>query len=116
MSLEQLAEYALRADIAAKESAEEAKRAKDELKAALEADGKLNGATKAIGNVRLIVKPSRRFSEALALELLTPEEATRYSVLKLDSALVKRNVTPDTYELMQSGNGYSVELKPLEAG
>lgn len=109
IDLEHLAESALRADMAAKEATERAKELKDQLKEALDKAGKLNGDTKAIGNARTVIKQVRRFDAKLAAELLTPEEAAKYS--KIDGTLVKKNVTPDTYELMQRDFGYSLELK-----
>ena len=109
IDLEHLAEMALRADIDAKEAAEKAKGLKDQLKDALDKAGKLNGDTKAVGNARTVIKKTRRFDASLAAQLLTAEEAAKYS--KIDGALVKKNVTPDTYELMQRDFGYSLELK-----
>ena len=109
IDLEHLAEMALRADMEAKEAAEKAKDLKDQFKTALEAAGKLNGDTKAVGNARTVIKQVRRFDPKLAADLLTEEEARKYS--KIDGALVKKNVTPDTYELMQREMGYSLELK-----
>lgn len=109
--LELLAERALDADMAAKEAIEHQKAAKEAFKSALEARNALNGDTKAVGIVRTIIKPVRRFDEKRALQLLTDDEAKRFSVTKLDSALVKRNVTPDSYEMMQSDFGYSLEVK-----
>ena len=109
--LEILAERALNADIAAKEAAEAQKTAKEAFKKALEERGQLNGDYKGIGVVRTIIKNVRRWDEKRAMQLLTPEEVERYSTKKLDSALVKRNVTPDTFELMQADYGYSLEVK-----
>lgn len=108
--LEILAERALNADIAAKEAAEVQKTAKEAFKKALEARGQLNGDYKGVGVVRTIIKPSRKFDPALAKALLTEDEIKRFSTA-LDSALVKRNVSPDVYELMQKDNGWSLEVK-----
>lgn len=109
--LEQLADAALLADLKAKEAAEEQKSAKEAFKKALEARGALGPNTRAVGHVRTIIKPSRRFSASLAKELLSEAEVEKYSVTTLDSALVKRNVAPDVYELMQADFGFSLEVK-----
>lgn len=107
--LERLAEAALVADMEAKEAAEKQKAAKDAFKKALEARGQLNPDTKGIGVVRCIIKKTRRFDKALAEQLLTPDEVAKYS--SIDSALVKANVAPSAYELMQKDFGYSLEVK-----
>lgn len=109
IELEHLAEVALQADFAAKEAADRQKAAKDALKKALEARGKLNQDTKAIGVVRTIIKKTRKFDPTLAKQLLTEEEIARYS--DINAALVKANVAPNVYEMFQADQGYSLELK-----
>jgi hypothetical protein len=107
--LEELAEEALEADIAAKAAVAKQESAKKALKEALQAAGKLDQDTKAVGVDRTIIKRTRRFDAALAKELLTPEEIAKYSAIS--GALVKQNVAPAAYELMQSDQGFSLELK-----
>lgn len=107
--LEALAEEALEADLAAKEAVARQASTKAALKKALEDAGKLDGDTKAVGVVRTIIKRTRRFDAALAKELLTPEEVAKYS--DISGALVKANVAPSVYEMMQADTGYSLELK-----
>lgn len=107
--LELLAEEALEADIAAKEAVAKQASTKAALKKALEEAGKLNGDTKAVGIVRTIIKRTRRFDASLAKELLTPEEVAKYS--DISGSLVKANVAPAVYELMQADQGFSLELK-----
>lgn len=107
--LEELAEEALEADIAAKEAIARQASTKAAFKEALLAAGKLDGDTKAVGVVRTIIKKTRRFSKELAEQLLTPEEVAQYS--SIDGAKVKANVAPAAYELMQADTGYSLEVK-----
>ena len=109
--LELLAEAAYEADRVAKAAKDRADELKADLKMALEQAGKLNPDTKGIGVIRTIIKPSVRFDASLAKQLLTPAEVEKYSVKALDSKLVKANVTPDSYALMQKSFGYSLELK-----
>lgn len=107
--LELLAEEALEADIEFKAAEARKDSAKKALKEALEAAGKLDQDTKAIGVVRTIIKKTRRFSADLAEQLLTPEEIAAYS--SINSAKVKANVAPAVYELLQADTGYSLEVK-----
>lgn len=107
--LEALAEVALQADIDAKAAVAKQESAKKALKEALQAAGKLDQDTKAVGVVRTIIKRVRRFDPKLAEQLLTPEEIAKYSAIS--GALVKQNVAPSAYELMQADQGYSLELK-----
>lgn len=107
--LEALAEEALEADMAAKAAIVLQASTKAAFKEALEKTGKLNGDTKAVGIVRTIIKRTRRFDPSLAEQLLTPEEVAQYSAIS--GALVKANVAPAAYELMQSDQGFSLELK-----
>jgi hypothetical protein len=107
--LEALAEEALEADIAAKAAVAKQASTKAALKTALAEAGKLDQDTKAVGVVRTIIKPVRRFDAKLAEELLSPEEVAQYSAIS--SALVKANVAPTVYELMQADQGFSLELK-----
>lgn len=107
--LERLAEAALIADINAKEAAEVQKSAKEALKKALEARGQFNPDFKGIGAVRTVIKTVSRFDPAKAVELLTPEEIAQCSALS--GTLVKQNVAPAVYSLMQSPGTTSLELK-----
>jgi hypothetical protein len=111
--LEALAEAALEADIAAKAAVAKQESAKKAFKEALEKAGKLDGDTKAVGVVRTIIKRTRRFDSKLAEQLLTSEEIAKYSAIS--GALVKANVAPAAYELMQADTGFSLELK-VDAG
>lgn len=107
--LEELAEAALEADIAAKAAIATQESAKKAFKEALEAAGKLDQDTKAVGVVRTIIKRVRRFDPKLAEQLLTPEEIAAYSAIS--GAKVKQNVAPAAYELMQADQGFSLELR-----
>jgi hypothetical protein len=107
--LELLAEAALEADIAAKEAIALQASTKAAFKEALEKAGKLDGDTKAVGVVRTIIKRTRRFDPKLAEQLLTSEEVAKYSAIS--GSLVKANVAPAAYELMQADTGFSLELK-----
>lgn len=109
LALEALAEEALEADIEFKAAEARKDSAKKALKEALEAAGKLDQDTKAIGVVRTIIKRTRRFDAKLAEQLLTPEEIAAYS--SVNSAKVKANVAPSAYELMQADLGWSLEVK-----
>jgi len=109
LQLEFLAEEALQADIEAKAAVAKQESAKKALKDALAAAGKLDQDTKAVGVVRTIIKRVRRFDPKLAEQLLTPEEIAKYSAIS--GALVKANVAPTVYELLQSDQGFSLELR-----
>ena len=109
LDLEQLAEAALVADMKFKEAEAEKDAAKAAFKKALEARGQLNPDYRGVGVVRTVIKETKRFDKSLATQLLTPEEVAKWSTI--DSALVKNNVTPDTYAMMQKSYGFSLELK-----
>lgn len=110
--LEVLAEQALQADIELKEATERAKALKQQFKDALEAQGKLGTDFHGIGPVRTIIKHVRRFDEATARQALTDEEIEKYSVKKLDSALLKKNYAPTVYEeLFSKDYGFSLEFR-----
>lgn len=111
IDLEHLAESALRADMAAKEATDKADELKTQFKEALAKTGKLNGDTKAVGNARTVISPNRRFSQKLAKELLTEDEIAKYSKTVIDPDLVKANVSPDVFALMQDDNGWKLGLK-----
>jgi DNA-binding protein H-NS len=108
--LELLAEAALEAQQKAKQADEEAKAATDAFRQALEAAGKLNEDTKAVGIVRTTLYPTRRFSEDLARSIMTKKLAKECEKTVLDSNAVKRNVSPADYERMQSVTGWTMKL------
>jgi DNA-binding protein H-NS len=110
MRLELLAEAALMAQQKAKEAEEAAKAATDAFRQALEAAGKLNEDTKAVGIVRTTLYPTRRFSEDLARSIMTKKLAKECEKTVLDSNAVKRNVSPADYERMQSVTGWTMKL------
>lgn len=107
--LEALAEKALNDQIIFNEAKANAESSKAAFRKALEESGNLNPDFKGTSLVRTIVKNVSRFDPKKAVELLTPEEVARYSALS--GSLVKNNVTPDTYALMQSPGTTSLELK-----
>lgn len=108
-------EIALRLELKAKRLAEQAKEYKDSGKSKLEKAGRLNGDTKAVGNVKTIIKPNRKFNEAVALQHLTPEQVEEYSTPRLDQAKLKENFSPKEYtEKFMKDFGFSVELQPLK--
>jgi predicted urease superfamily metal-dependent hydrolase len=108
--LEALAELALELQMKAKQADEEAKAATDAFRQALEAAGKLNEDTKAVGIVRTTLYPTRRFSEDLARSIMTKKLAKECEKTVLDSNAVKRNVSPADYERMQSVTGWTMKL------
>jgi predicted urease superfamily metal-dependent hydrolase len=108
--LELLAEAALEAQQKAKQAEEAAKAATDAFRQALEAAGKLNEDTKAVGIVRTTLYPTRRFSEDLARSIMTKKLAKECEKTVLDSAAVKRNVSPVDYEKMQQITGWTMKL------
>lgn len=108
--LELLAEVALELQQAAKEAEETAKKATDAFRQALEAAGKLDADTKAVGIVHTTIYPTRRFSEDLARSIMTKKLQKECEKTVLDSAAVKRNVSPAEYERMQSTTGWTMKL------
>lgn len=108
--LEALAETALELQQAAKEAEETAKKATDAFRKALEAAGKLDADTKAVGIVHTTIYPTRRFSEDLARSIMTKKLQKDCEKTVLDSAAVKRNVSPADYERMQSTTGWTMKL------
>ena len=107
--LEALAETALMADLAFKEAKEKAESTKAAFKKALEDAGKLNPDFKGIGIVRTVIKEVNRFDPKKAVELLNESEIRECSALS--GTLVKQNVAPSVYALMQSPGTTSLELK-----
>jgi hypothetical protein len=107
--LEELAHAALVADIDFKEAKAKAESTKAAFRKALEEANQLTPDFKGIGAVRTVIKEVRKFDPAKAVQLLTPEEIQQCSALS--GALVKANVAPTVYELMQSQGTTSLELK-----
>jgi hypothetical protein len=108
--LEGLAEAALEAQRKAKEAEEEAKAATDAFRSALEEVGKLDADTKAVGIVRTTIYPTKRFNETLARSLMTKKLQKECEKTVLDSAAVKRHVSPVDYERMQVTTGWTLKL------
>lgn len=109
-ALEALAEAALTAQSRANDAAAEAKSATDAFKNALEAAGKLDADTKAVGIVRTVIYPTRRFDETLARSLMTAKLQKECSQVVLDTKLVQAKVSPEQYEAMQKTSGYTLKL------
>jgi hypothetical protein len=108
--LEALAELALNADLRAKNAATEAKSANDAFRKALIASGKLNADTHAVGPVRTVIYPTKRWNEALARTLMTKKLQKECEKTVLDSAAVKAKVSPEVYETMQEVSGWTLKL------
>lgn len=108
--LERLAELALTADIRAKDAAAEAKSATEAFKKALEAANMLDGDTKAVGVVRTVIYPTKRFDETLARSLMTQKLQKECSKTVLDPKLVQVKVSPEQYEQFQAVSGWTMKL------
>jgi len=108
--LELLAEAALAAQKREKDATLEAKSATAAFREALEAAGKLNADNKAVGIVRTVIYPTRRFNEELARGIMTKKLAKECEKTVLDTAAVKKNVSPADYERMQETTGYTLKL------
>lgn len=108
--LERLAELALTADIRAKDAAAEAKSATDAFRKALEAANMLDSDTKAVGVVRTVIYPTKRFDETLARSLMTQKLQKECSKVVLDTKLVQAKVSPEQYEQFQKVSGWTMKL------
>lgn len=108
--LEMLAEAALAAQKREKDAALEAKSATAAFRDALEAAGKLNADNKAVGIVRTVIYPTRRFNETLARGIMTKKLQKECEKTVLDTAAVKKNVSPADYERMQETTGFTLKL------
>lgn len=108
--LERLAELALTADIRAKDAAAEAKSATEAFKKALEAANMLDGDTKAVGVVRTVIYPTKRFDETLARSLMSQKLQKECSKTVLDTKLVQAKVSPEQYEAFQAVSGWTMKL------
>lgn len=109
VDLDALALQALEADMLAKETADLAKGLKDKLKTVLTEQGLYNSDFKGTDHVRTVIKETSRFDPKKALELLNADEVAQCSALS--GTLVKANVAPAVYTLMQSPGTTSLELK-----
>lgn len=112
--LETLANRVLRTKLAKEAAEADFKEADAEFRAALEEQGKLNPDFAGVGNVRTAISHTRRFSEDLALQILPKKLVKECSITKLDSALVKRNVSPVDYERMQAVSGVTIRYSMSE--
>ena len=108
--LEALAEAALAAQQAEKAATLAAKSATDAFRKALEAAGKLNADNKAVGIVRTVIYPTKRFDETTARAVMTKKLAKECEKTVLDTAKVKANVSPADYERMQITTGFTLKL------
>ena len=107
--LDALAEEALEDDMVLKEATAKAKASKDKFKKALDEQGLLNPDFKGTDLVRVIVKAPMVFDAKKALEVLTPAEIAKYSAIS--GALVKANLSPNDYAVLQSPGSISVTLQ-----
>ena len=107
--LDALAEQALADDMALKEVTAKAKASKDKFKKALDEQGLLNPDFKGTDLVRVIVKAPMVFDPKKALAILTPAEIAKYSAIS--GALVKANLSPNDYAVLQSPGSISVTLQ-----
>jgi len=108
--LELLAEAALAAQKREKAATLEAKSATEAFRKALEAAGRLHADNKEVGIVRTVIYPTRRFSETLARGLMTKKLQKECEKTVLDTAAVKKNVSPADYERMQETTGFTLKL------
>lgn len=106
--LETLAQRVLRTKLAKEAAEADFKEADAEFRAALEEQGKLNTDFAGVGNVRTAISHTRRFSEDLALQILPKKLVKECSKTVLDSALVKRNLSPIDYERCQAVTGFTI--------
>lgn len=110
LELERLAEAALTADIRAKDAALEAKSATEAFRKALAEANMLDADTHAVGIVRTVIYPTKRFDETLARTILTKKLQKECEKVTLDSALVKAKVSPEQYESLQKVSGMTLKL------
>jgi len=108
--LERLAEDALAAQQAEKAATLAAKSATEAFRKALDAAGKLNADNKAVGIVRTVIYPTKRFDEETARGILTKKLAKECEKTVLDTAKVKANVSPAVYESMQVTTGMTLKI------
>jgi hypothetical protein len=108
--LELLAEQALDAQQEEKEAALKAKSATEAFRKALDAAGKLNADNKAVGIVRTVIYPTKRFDEATARTVMTKKLAKECEKTVLDSAKVKANLAPADYEKCQVTTGMTLKI------
>jgi hypothetical protein len=108
--LEMLAEAALAAQQRSKDAALEYKSAEDAFRKALDAAGKLNADNKAVGIVRTVIYPTKRFDEETARGIMTKKLQKECEKTVLDTAKVKANVSPADYERMQVTTGMTLKI------
>ncbi len=108
--LELLAEAALAAQKREKDAALEAKSATEAFRKALDEAGKLKKDNRNVGIVLTTIYPSRRFSESLARGIMTKKLQKECEKTVLDTAAVKKNVSPADYERMQETTGMTMKL------
>ena len=108
--LELLAEAALAAQKREKDATLEAKSATAAFREALEAAGKLNADNKAVGIVRTVIYPTKRFDEETARSLMTKKLQKECEKTVLDTAKVKANVSPADYEKFQVTTGMTLKI------
>ena len=109
IDLDALAEEALYDDMVLKEATAKAKASKDKFKKALDEQGLLNPDFKGTDLVRVIVKAPMVFDPKKAMQILTPAEIAKYSAIS--GALVKANISPNDYAVLQSPGSISVTLQ-----
>lgn len=108
VDIDQLAAVALADDMEAKEAADKAKKSKEVLRKALEAQGRLNPDEKGTDLVHFTIKAPMVFDPKKAMQLLNADEIAACSALS--ATLVKKNIAPVAYELMQSPGTISLGL------
>ena len=113
--LEKLAMQALRADMNLKEAKRIADEAKEQLIKALEASGKWNPDTKAVGPVRLKIT-NNRFFDIETAEKIAGEEAVKKATVEVtDAKILKTMMTQNDIEAAMKSydNPYKLGLEPL---
>ena len=113
--LEKLALAALQADVELKEAKRVAEERKNALIKALEASGKWNTNTKAIGNVRTKIQNNRYFDIETAEKIAGEEAVKKATVEVTDAKILKAFMTPNDVEAAMKPykNPYKLSLEVL---
>lgn len=113
--LEKLAMIALKADLEKKEAERRAEEAKNNLIKAMEAAGKYNPDTTALGNVRTKIQENRFFDVDTAVQLVGEETAKKAEVTQIDAKILKAFMTQNDIEASMKSHKkpYKLSLEVL---
>lgn len=70
-----------------------------------------NGGVRIQGNIAVEAIPTRRISEAMAREKLTPKQLNQVSVSKVDSDLVKKVLGEEVYDKVCKTYGWTIKVR-----